>query len=380
MRLLYSIGSVAQKGGTEKVFANKANYFVDKLGYEVHLLVNEDDGNVAYHYSDKITIHNMNITKYLDKKIIPYWSYNRLIKKLYKPYAEKILEINPDIIIVLQHSTDDFIIPVLKLGIPTVREFHFSKQAVFELIKEMPNSLAKLRIYAQKKRLFRFIEKYDNVVLLTDADREFSKYPNKSIVIPNVLELESITPRDFTTNYKRVISVGSMHDDRKGFDKQIEIWKKINEKYPEWKLDIYGDGVIRNDLQKLIDKNNLQAVISLKGTTDNVYEEFLKSSFFIFTSKAEGFGMVLIEAMSCGLPCLAYDCPDGPADIINDNENGFLVEMDDEEKMIEKISYLIENNEEVKRLGKEAQQSTTLFLPDVIIPKWIKFFTSIKKN
>lgn len=380
MRLLYSIGSVAQKGGTEKVFANKANYFVDKLGYEVHLLVNEDDGNVAYHYSDKITIHNMNITKYLDKKIIPYWSYNRLIKKLYKPYTEKIKEINPDVIIVLQHSTDDFIIPVLKLGIPTVREFHFSKKAVFELIEEMPDSLAKLRKYAQKKRLFRFIEKYDNVVLLTNSDKEFSNYSNKSIVIPNVLELESITPRDFTTNYKRVISVGSMHDNRKGFDKQIEIWKKINEKYPEWKLDIYGDGVIRNDLQKLIDKNKLQEVISLKGTTDNVYEEFWKSSFFIFTSKAEGFGMVLIEAMSCGLPCLAYDCPDGPADIINDNENGFLIKMDDEEKMIEKISYLIENNEEVKRLGKEAQQSTTLFLPDVIIPKWIKFFTSIKKN
>lgn len=379
MKILYSIGSITQTGGTEKVFANKANYFANKLGYEVHLLVNENNGKPAYEYSDKITIHNMNVTQYLDKKVIPYWSYNRLIKKLFKPYAEKIKEIGPDIIIVLQHSTDDFIIPVLKLGIPTVREFHFSKKAVFELIKEMPTPLRRWRIKAQKKRLFRFIEKYDHVVLLTEADEKFSNYPNKTVVIPNVLELETIIPRDFTKNYKRIISVGSMHDDRKGFDKQISIWKKINLKYPDWKLDIYGDGSIRKDLQKLIDENNLTDIVTLQGTTNKVEEEFLKSSFFIFTSKAEGLPMVMLEAMSCGLPCVAYDCPDGPADIIENNENGFLIDMDDEQTMIDKISFLIENNDEVNRLGKAAQKSAEAYLPDIVIPKWVSFFDKIKK-
>lgn len=380
MKLLYSIGSITQTGGTEKVFANKANYFADKLGYEVHLLVNENNGSPAYHYSDKIVIHNMHVTQYLDKTVIPYWSYNRLIRKLYKPYTEKIEEIKPDIIIVLQHSTDDFIIPILPLDIPTVREFHFSKKAVFEMIKEMPYSLKKWRTFAQTKRLFRFIEKYDYVVLLTEADNQFSKYPNKSIVIPNVLELEEITPRDFAENYRRVISVGSMHNDRKGFANQINIWKSINRIYPAWKLDIYGDGILRKDLQKLIDDNNLTHIVTLKGITHDIMAEFRKSSFFIFTSKAEGFPMVLLEAMSCGLPCVAYDCPEGPADIIQNNKNGFLIQTNDESTMIEKISSLIANPEEIKRLGKAAQSSAKSYLPSAIIPKWVDFFNQIKKK
>lgn len=380
MKLLYTIGSVTQTGGTEKVFANKANYFVEKLGYEVHLLVNEMNGKPAYHYSEKIIIHNMNVTQYLDKKVIPFWSYNRLIKKLYQPYKTKIKEIEPDIIIVLQHSTDDFIIPVLELDIPTIREFHFSKKAVFNLIKEMKNSVSKLRVFGQKSRLFRFIEKYDYVVLLTEADQKFSKYPNKTVIIPNVLEVENIDSRDFSDDFTRVISVGSMHDDRKGFDKQIRIWKKINAKYPKWKLDIYGDGAIRNDLQKLIDDNNLTNIVSLKGTTSQVEEEFKKSSFFLFTSKAEGLPMVILEAMSCGLPCISYDCPDGPADIIDNNENGFLLSMDDENSMIEKISFLIENKDQRERMGKIAQETAKAYLPDAVIPKWVEFFNSIKKK
>lgn len=322
----------------------------------------------------------MNVTQYLDKIVVPFWSYNRLIKKLYKPYTAKIKEINPDVIVVLQHSTDDFIIPVLKLDIPTVREFHFSKKAVFSLISEMKNSLSKLRVFGQKSRLFRFIEKYDYVVLLTEADQKFSNYPNKSVIIPNVLDIEHVAERDFSEDYKRVISVGSMHDDRKGFDKQINIWKKINAKYPDWKLDIYGDGASRKDLQQLIDVNNLTNIVSLKGTTDQVEEEFRKSSFFLFTSKAEGLPMVMLEAMSCGLPCVSYDCPDGPADIIDNNENGYLIDMNDELTMIAKISYLIENKEEIERMGNNAQHSAKSYLPDSIIPKWVEFFNSIKKK
>ncbi|MNY24848.1 Glycosyltransferase Gtf1 [compost metagenome] len=186
--------------------------------------------------------------------------------------------------------------------------------------------------------------------------------------------------RDFSEDYKRVISVGSMHDDRKGFDKQINIWKKINAKYPDWKLDIYGDGASRKDLQQLIDVNNLTNIVSLKGTTDQVEEEFRKSSFFLFTSKAEGLPMVMLEAMSCGLPCVSYDCPDGPADIIDNNENGYLIDMNDELTMIAKISYLIENKEEIERMGNNAQHSAKSYLPDSIIPKWVEFFNSIKKK
>lgn len=159
---------------------------------------------------------------------------------------------------------------------------------------------------------------YDHIVLLTQRDQTYGNYKAKTTVIQNMLD---ITRDDFSINknkinYKRVISVGSMHDRRKGFHTQINLWSKIIENHPDWVLDIYGDGVERKNLQKQIDNLNLNNNVILHGNTNEIMSKYKESSFFLMTSIAEGLPMVLIEAMSCGLPCVSFDCPDGLAKLL----------------------------------------------------------------
>ena len=104
------------------------------------------------------------------------------------------------------------------------------------------------------------------------------------------------------------------------------------------------------------------------------------SSVFVLPSRYEGFGLVLIEAMTNGLPCISFDCPYGPSDIINDGEDGFLIPNGNIQAMADKICYLIENEEERKEMGREAHQSAMRYAPENIMPMWEKLFNDIVKS
>ncbi|GAL77631.1 poly(glycerol-phosphate) alpha-glucosyltransferase [Algibacter lectus] len=380
MKILYCIGSLAQTGGTEKVLANKANYFVETLGYNVQILINEQNEKAfAYQYSDKIIMHDMKLSSYLKKPIIPYLSYKLLQFKIAKVYKDKIKDISPDIIIVAQHGIEDFIIPKLGLNIPTVREFHFSTQAIWETSKLINNIFKRSLFKFKKKRILKKMNGYDHIVLLTQRDQTYGNYKAKTTVIQNMLD---ITRDDFSINknkinYKRVISVGSMHDRRKGFHTQINLWSKIIENHPDWVLDIYGDGVERKNLQKQIDNLNLNNNVILHGNTNEIMSKYKESSFFLMTSIAEGLPMVLIEAMSCGLPCVSFDCPDGPSEIINQNKNGFIIEDRSLENLYNQVEKLISNEDLLLSFSENALETSKNYSIENISKKWISFFNEI---
>ncbi len=380
MKLVYCIGSLSVKGGTEKVFANKANYFADHLGWEIHVLLNQGSEITAYDFSKKIIMHDMNINSFLTKPVIPVLSFKAQIRKLKPVFRKKITTINPDVIIVLQHGIDDYIINKLELNIPVVREFHYAQKATKVDLNNIDNVFDKLRECLRLKRLFKLLNQYDQLVLLTRKDQIEGQYKTKTIVIPNTLEKITHTEKNYRVITKRAISVGSMHNNRKRFDVQIRVWAQVVKKYPDWKLDIFGDGPYRSELQKLITNLNLQGSVRLRGTTDLIYKEYNSSDFFIFTSSAEGLPMVLLEAMSCGLPCVSFDCPEGPFDIIEDNVNGYLVENNNEAQMFEKIEKLINSPELVEQLGREARIHSNNFTPEFIIPKWINFFSGLVRK
>jgi glycosyltransferase involved in cell wall biosynthesis len=383
MKILYCIGSLAQTGGTEKVLANKANYFSEKLGWDIHILINDQkDKPYAYTYNKAIKIHDMKISSYLSAPIIPYFSYKRLQSKASKLFEAKIKSISPDVIVVTQHGIEDFIIPKLKLNIPTVREFHFAKKAIWETAKLIPNALNRQLFIFKKKRILRKMNGYDHIVLLTKSDQDYGNYGTKTTVIPNMLDIsidDLKENKDTSTSPKRVISVGSMHDMRKGFDIQIDLWKKIAVKHPDWILDIYGDGVERSNLQKMVDASNLTGKVILHGNTNAIMSKYKASSFFLMTSIAEGLPMVIIEAMSCGLPCVAFDCPEGPRDIITNSKDGFVIENRDTEVLFNKVDELITNPEMLKTFSNNAAKASKLYSIENISEIWIDFFNKIKK-
>ncbi len=382
MKLLYCIGAVSQKGGAEKVFSNKANYFADILGWEIHVLVDDNTTNFAYNFSSKIKFHFLNSKQYLSGTTIPFFSYKKLIKRLKPIYDSKINELKPDIIVVVQHGFADYIIPNLqKNDVPTVREFHTSKKASLILINvRVNNFFLKIKERLRLQNIFKLFNKYNYLVLLSNKDQKEGGYKTKTVVIPNMLDQKPRQNTAIERINKKAISIGSMRDNGKQFDLQIRVWKRIVEIKPDWKLEIYGDGKCRRELQMLIDKLKLNNNVALCGITDNVEEKLLASDFFLFTSKAEGFGMVLIEAMSCGIPCISFDTPEGPADIISDGVDGFLIPYGNEVGLYEKILYLINNPEELHSMSKQASIKSYSYSPEVIIPKWIEFFQSIKNK
>jgi len=120
-------------------------------------------------------------------------------------------------------------------------------------------------------------------------------------------------------------------------------------------------------------KLGLENTINIMPFSHNIYEEYLKSSIFVLSSRYEGFGLVLIEAMSCGLPCVAFDCPHGPSDIIRDKEDGLIVENGNVEALANAICWMIEHNDERKTMGRKAKENVKRYSLDVIMSQWDEF-------
>ena len=119
-------------------------------------------------------------------------------------------------------------------------------------------------------------------------------------------------PKASSCEVHRVIAIGRLTY-QKGFDRLIDAWTIVNRRHPDWKLDIFGEGIRREALNKQIRNNGLEKSVTIHPFTKNIAQEYLNSSIFALSSNYEGFVLVLLEAMGCGLPCVAFDCPNGPA-------------------------------------------------------------------
>lgn len=223
-----------------------------------------------------------------------------------------------------------------------------------------------------------FIKSYDRIVVLTHEDKEINwKNNEKVVVIPN--PLTSPCTSQSSLENKTVISVGRLVH-AKNFSSLIDAWKLVASKHPDWTLEIWGEGALRNDLQQQINNLELQQSVYLKGYTYDIQEKMLNASIFVLTSFFEGFGLVIVEAMSCGLPVVSYDCPCGPKDIITEGKDGFLVPVNDEEALAERINILIRNEYIRKQIAIQTLAKIEKYKVNNIITKWMDLFKVIKNN
>ena len=162
----------------------------------------------------------------------------------------------------------------------------------------------------------------------------------------------------------------------KGYDRLIDIWELVSRKSPDWQLDIFGEGELEKNLSYKIAKKHINN-ITIHPTTNNISYEFSKSSICVMTSYYEGFALVLLEALKHGVPCVAYDCPFGPASIIEDNRCGYLIDNGNTSLFIEKLNLLIENKTLRKEFSQAAIERAKAFDIDVVMKKWKEVFEKI---
>ena len=380
IHIAYCIPSLDHSGGMERVLTAKANYLADQLGYDVSIIITDDKGtNPYFPLSEKVHVVQLDVN--IDSLWqYPTWKRFYLYKKkmrIYQRRLDKCLNfLKPDITISLLRREINFLTKIHD-GSAKVGEIHFGRykyrEANFNFLPNFVNQWITNRWMAQ---LDRKVRQLDRFVVLTHEDATYWKGMNNLTVIPNPITINNGEQSNCTK--KRVIAVGR-YTYQKGFDLLIKTWEIVNKEHPDWKLHIFGGG--DNQLYaNIADSLSLKDVVTCHGPVDNIRNEYLNSSIYVLSSRFEGFGLVLAEAMSVGLAPIAFTCPCGPRDIIHDGEDGILCENGNIEKLAESICQLIENEQLRQEMGQKAAQNIQRYTIDNIMKQWDKLFQEIYRS
>ena len=367
MRLIYVTDAFAVWGGMERVLADKMNILVGQYGWEVILLTtNQGKHPLTYELHTKIRHIDLDIRMHQQykyhgiQKVLKRWN---LKKKLKEGLKKTLVGIKPDVIVCVKL---DFV-PVLvdlKGDIPLIVESHTLCHS--EKMDEV-GMLRRLYIGSLK----RSIRKADTVVALTEGDaKDWKAYNDNVHVIQNIVTLNE---SGFYTSFKQksVIYVGRFSK-QKDIDSLLRIWAIIHQQYPDWQLDIYGEGELKDNYLSIIQKMN--ANIHVYEPTANIMEVYREHSILLLTSLYEPFGLVLPEAMSCGLPVVAYNCPFGPSSILSDGNDGFLIHNNDQQAFADRLCQLMSDGTLRSQMGRAASITSRRFEAKQIMPQWKTLF------
>ena len=380
LKLVYLTPALYMAGGVERVLTLKANYFAEHFGYDVTIILTEGKGKSPFYpLSERIKVVNLNIgfeqlwnCSFL-KKIFVYLKKQRQYKKA---LTAELMKLCPDITVSLLRREINFLIGI-KDGSKKIGELHVNRLNYrnFEandtnFIKQLFAKLWMFSLVKQLKRLDRF-------VVLTEEDMlAWPELQNVS-VIPDPLSF--VPTAQSSLSVKRVIAVGR-YVYQKGFDLLLQAWAKIERQCPDWMLVVYGDGDRAPYEQMMRNLGIDTSRCLLNGPTTDIQREYVNSSLFVFTSRFEGFGMVLVEAMVCGLPVVSFACPCGPKDIVRDGEDGFLVENGNIDELVQQLMKLMVDHRLRTAFARHAQQNAQRFNIEQTALRWKSVFESCTKN
>lgn len=393
-RIVYCTPALYSAGGVERVVSFKASYFAEQLGYDVTVIVTEGKGRDCYFpLSDKVKVINYELgfeelwrASFL-KKVFLYLTKQRRYKRLLKA---ELLRIRPDFTISMLRREINFLTSIHD-GSKKIGELHVNR-ANYRNFEANDSNVFK-RLFAQfwMKSLVSKLKRLDQLVVLTDKSKSsWSELSNVS-VIPDPIPMnqgdrshdsvQNQGPVPLILKAKRVVTIGR-YAYQKGYDLLLQAWAEISrirelENGEEWTLDIYGQGD-QTDYRQLmaelgIDTNRCH----LHGPIEDVVKTYHNSSIFVLSSRFEGFGLVLVEAMACGLPVVSFDCPAGPDEIITDGVDGLLVPSGDVHALAGKLMTLMADKALRERLGQQARQSARPYEMAAIATQWKDLFDQL---
>lgn len=378
MKIVYCQCSVYNPGGMERVLLNKVRW-LSTHGHEVTVVTTDQNNRPPFFsFPENVRIIDLGINYSADNSLPPHKKIANYLRKkrIHRKRLSKLLmQMRPDITVSLYPSESSFI-PYIKDGSRKVLELHFNR--FFRLQYGRKGILCAIdRI--RSNRDVDIARKFDSFVVLTEEDKGYWGRMDNIEVIPNAAMQSSGKISDCSS--KRVIAVGRL-DYQKGFDRLLRIWAKVmkNDDLADWHLDIFGQGEWGEMLQSMIDNLDISGSAAIHQPVKDIAAEYAGSSILAITSHYEGFPMVMIEAMSMGLPVVTYDFKCGPKDIIRDGENGFIATDGNEEEFAENLSRLMRDEERRRQMGRNAISVLSRYSEESVMEKWEQLFTSLMER
>lgn len=374
MRILFVLRAVVLSGGIERVFIDKANWLASH-GHNVLFLTYEQGNhpfsftlNEAVCYEDLecrfFTVYQKRVFTRPFRKLLMKFKFKKRLHAM-------IEEFRPDVM-VIPCNLEEFQEVAISMNqyVPVIYESHST------FVDIMDEKASWIHRSWQRIR-HRCVKKCDFVIALTEGDAScWRRYVNRVCVLPNPLSSYILHP--VVQDNTRIICAGRLTQTKR-FDRVIDAFSMIADKYPEWIVDIFGEGDLHDQLQKQIAERHLTGRVNIKPPTRDIYAEYQNSSFFVLGSDYESFGLVLVEAMACGIPVVSVNCPFGPIEIIDDGKTG-LLSGNTPKDLSEKIEWMITHETERRKMGCQAHQAAARYQQDVVMKQWEKVYLSVLKN
>lgn len=362
MKILFCINTMT-KGGAERVVSNLSNHFIKKNEVAILTML---DKNLAYELNNEIDYSSMKVTEKKRNIFGKILSFMNTARK----YIKYIKSIKPDVIVsFLPYSSFYSIIAGKCLKIPVIVS-----------IRNDPKIEYKSKInYFLMKLLYKHASAF--VFQTEDAKKYFNeKIQNKSTIIANSISEEFITKIYNGERKKEVVTVGRL-ENQKNHKMLINAFAKLSKDFEDYKLLIYGEGTLKENLTDQIKSLHLEDKVFLPGRINNVKEKIYDASLFVLSSNYEGMPNALIEAMSLGLPCISTDCPcGGPKALIENETNGILVKVGDEEELKNKIELILSNKELQTKISENANKIQEILAPKKINQLWEDYIVKTREN
>lgn len=347
MKILYVIEGISTRGGLERIIIDKMNAIAMTPDMSVSLMtIWKDKETPSFPLSPRVERHSLDVD-------LPHsgFSYLLTLARVLRRYNKTMCELNPDVVVHFR-AMGAFLIGYAKHHCRTIFESHLSR-----------STNNHLWLYPRME------SKVDTVVCLTKGDATEYRIAKNVHVIPNFSAIEPLSEPDYAN--KHCAFVGRLCPEKNPL-RLITLWERIQRQHADWTLDIYGDGEMLDICRQAA--NNSQSRINFHGHCDNVAEALSQSSILLLTSRTEGFGLCILEAMKCGIPVVSLNTKYGPSDIIEHGITGFCTPYKDDEAFVDATCQLLNSEELRRQYGKAAKERAKRFDKNTIIAEWIKLF------
>ncbi len=378
LKIVYVTPALYMAGGVERVLTLKASYMAEHYGYDITIVLTEGkDKPTFYPLSDKVKVVNLDLNfeelwqaSFLKKTVLylrKQHQFKRLLRKL-------LMSLRPDITVSLLRREINFINSIPD-GSRKIGELHINRSNYRNYDAEGGSRMKRLFARWWSASLVSHLKQLDRLVVLTERDRASWVELDNVMVIPDPLSFVPL--QQSTLSNRRVVAV-ARYSHEKGIDLLLQAWALVEQQNDDWQLDIYGEGD-RQPYELLASRLGLKRC-TLHGRTNDVERAYCESSLFVLSSRFEGFGIVIVEAMACGLPVVAFDCPWGPRSIISNGEDGLLAGQGDVADLSRLLLSLMDDPARLTAMAAAAVRNVQRFRIERIAEQWKLLFDTVKKS